>query len=326
MDSLMVDHDLAVRLGNFDAAASAVGASADLVDGWAQISATMAWANPYLYWRSFGNALVVTKSRAGFDEQSIRSVDNLLLAIANGEVVGLRYLVFDFAHLGMEGGKERGEGFDRLIAANADLILEAPVIPIAWVRHNISEADLEFAISCSAIIGVRGAHFCFDSDALLSFQFYSALARRIGFVKAERLLENQETLSADDLQALYLVREVVEGDDGLSGIERCLRRFDRRYNAFYGIFRARRICMGRGVAYSPPALTTPSSAPSRRQGQRRSDNAGLAFEELQHKFRQASAGLFVVKRLPKCSMKSIAHDFRARKRNSAPQRAYRRPG
>ena len=188
-------------------------------------------------------ALVVGKFCVGFDQSCVDSLTLLVKQIAEHGMPGLKYLVFDFAHLDKESAKERGEGFDELVSTNTELILKAPVISIGWARSNMSGADLEFALSCSMIIALRGAHFRFDGDTVVSLQLYNALAHRIGFAKTERLLENQEALSADDMQALFLVREVVEGDEDLSGIERYVRRIGRRYNASYGIFRAQRLSL-----------------------------------------------------------------------------------
>ena len=141
---------------------------------------------------------------------------------------------------------QRSEAFGKLITANAELILNAPVISIAWARSDLRGADLEFAMSCSTIVAQRGARFCFDEGSADSFELYNALAQKIGFAKAERLMENEEVLSAEEMEELFLVKQVVEYDDGRSGIERYVERLGRRYNASCGIFRAQRLSMRRG--------------------------------------------------------------------------------
>lgn len=60
-------------------------------------------------------------------------------------------------------------------------------------------------------------------------------------------MENEEVLSAEEMEELFLVKQVVEYDDGRSGIERYVERLGRRYNASCGIFRAQRLSMRRDL-------------------------------------------------------------------------------
>jgi enoyl-CoA hydratase/carnithine racemase len=230
-------------------------------DEWRHVNQSETGASSSLYCRRTGDTLVVSKSRAGFNEEAVRRLSGLLSAIASGEIAGLKYLVFDFRH-GIGGSaSERSEAFEKLIAANAELILSAPVISIAWARSDMRGADLEFALSCSMIVATRGVRFCFDGDSVESFGLYNALAQKMGFVKAERILENGEALSADDMHAHFLVKEVVERDDSPSGIERYVEHHARRYNASFGIFRAQRMSMGSWACRRPDtAIEMPRAA------------------------------------------------------------------
>lgn len=189
------------------------------------------------------SALVVSKLSAGFDRSCVDTLTLLLRRIAEGKLTGLKYLVFDFAHQAAEGAAEAAEGFEDLASANAQLILDAPVISIAWARSYMADSDLDFALSCSMMVAERGARFSFDADPAASIGVYGSLAQKIGFVKTERLMESGEVLTADDLRDLFLVKEVVENVDGMAGIERYVKQCGRRYNASYGIFRAQRITM-----------------------------------------------------------------------------------
>jgi hypothetical protein len=63
----------------------------------------------------------------------------------------------------------------------------------------------------------------------------------LGFVKAERLMDSNTALTAEDAHELLIARDVVEPQPGVAAIERYLARFGRRYNASHAIFRAQRM-------------------------------------------------------------------------------------
>ncbi|MBI1866751.1 MAG: enoyl-CoA hydratase [Methylocystis sp.] len=211
------------------------------------------------------DTLVVSKSCSGFDRSCVDELADLLRRIGRGEPIGeltgLKYLVFDFAHEGA-GAAEAADGFEELAATNAELILDAPVISIAWTRGFIIGADLDFALSCSMIVAERGARFSFETDPIASIGVYGSLAQKIGFVKAERLMENGEVVGADDMRNLLLVKQVADREAGLEGIERYIGQCGRRYNASYSLFRAQRIAMPpapRRSALAPAMERAPSS-------------------------------------------------------------------
>jgi enoyl-CoA hydratase/carnithine racemase len=197
-----------------------------------------------LNWQRLADTLIVSKRRPGFDRDAVRSLTALLEAITSGEVAGLKYLVFNFCHESGNGAVEQAAGFEALVAANAELILSAPVISIAWVPSDMRGADLEFAMSCSSIAALGDARFYFDESSTDSFGLYNALSRKIGFVKAERLFENERALNAREMDELLLAKHISDVDEGLSGIETYVGRLTRRYNASYGIFRAQRMSLG----------------------------------------------------------------------------------
>jgi enoyl-CoA hydratase/carnithine racemase len=193
------------------------------------------------YWLEPLDALVVTKSLPGFDKASVDTLAALVGAIARGDFAGLKYLVLDFAHRGGAGKTESAMGFEDLVAAHAELILDAPIITIAWARSFMIGADLDFALHCSVLAAQRGARFSFDGDPMALFGVYAALARKIGFVKTERLIENGEILEADDMRDLLVAKDVVEAEAGMAPIERYLRQSARRFNSSQAIFRAQRM-------------------------------------------------------------------------------------
>jgi enoyl-CoA hydratase/carnithine racemase len=108
-------------------------------------------------------------------------------------------------------------------------------------------ADLEFALRCSAMLADPAAQFSFDCDPERIGSLYGVLTRRLGLVRAERLLEAGETLDAPAMRELCLVKELVDTRDGLAAIETYLLCYARRYNGNLAILRAQRMAE-RGVA------------------------------------------------------------------------------
>lgn len=193
-------------------------------------------------WVEAIETLIVTKSSQGFDRDSVNDLTRLLAAISCGEISGLKYLVFDFAHP-REGSSAGSVGFEDLVVANSELILRAPVITVAWARSLLAGADFEFATHCSMLVAEKDALFSFDGEPASLFGLYSSLARKIGFVKTQRLIEEGVILGAQDMRNLFLAKEVVEPQNGLAAIRGFVRQCGRRYNATYSIFRAQRSVM-----------------------------------------------------------------------------------
>ena len=187
--------------------------------------------------------LVVSKLRSGFDRDCVDNLSLLLRKIASGELSKLKYVVFDFAHRG-DDQSHAADGFDDLVSATSELILSAPVITIAWARSFMSGADLDFALACSGMVAEREARFSFETDLASSIGLYSSLARKIGWVKTERLMDHGSVLDADEMMALLLTKKVADENTGMTGIEQYVSQCSRRYNASYSMaFRAQRITM-----------------------------------------------------------------------------------
>lgn len=191
-------------------------------------------------WLREGDTLVVSKGRAGFDRASVDVVVELLEKIESGAHPSLKFLVFDFVQGGADATRAP-DGFGDMVAANADLIVDTPVIALAWARSLVSGLDFDFALNCSALVAESGARFSFAGEPFDLFGLYAALGRRIGFVKAERLIDSERTLSSAEAKELMLVKDVVPPQAGFDGILAYLSNFDRRYNASHAIFRAQRL-------------------------------------------------------------------------------------
>ena len=183
-------------------------------------------------------ALVFTKQRSGFDPAAIAAAKEAV-DVADGPG-GLKFLVFDFNHVDAA-GDEPAPGAGELMADLSNLILRAPVVTVAAARGPMRGVDLELALSCNVMVGEEAATFSFDADPLLSVRTYALLAQKIGFVRAERLMENGDVLDAEAMRTLLLLKEKLAPPGGLEGLTGFLRRFTRRHNAAYGIYRAQRI-------------------------------------------------------------------------------------
>ena len=189
-----------------------------------------------------GDVLVVGKLHPGFDDECVDDLTRLLSAISAGRTARPKYLVFDFAH--RRGDEASGSaGFHDLVAANSELILEAPVITVAWVRSFMAGADFEFACHCAMLVAEKDALFSFDGDPNGLFGLYASLARKIGLVKTQGLMETGAVLGAEEMHNLMLAKDVVEPRRGLAAIGDYMRQCGRRHNAAYSIFRAQRSIM-----------------------------------------------------------------------------------
>jgi enoyl-CoA hydratase/carnithine racemase len=191
-------------------------------------------------WLRERGALIVSKSHAGFDAASVEAIIGLLREIEAGTHPSLKFLVFDFEQGGAVGTRAP-EGFADMVDANAELIVDTPVITIAWARSLMNGLDFDFAMNCSALVAETGARFSFAGEPFDLFGLYAALGRRIGFAKAERLVESERTLSAVEAKELMLVKDVVPAQPKFEGIAAYLMQFERRYNASHAIFRAQRM-------------------------------------------------------------------------------------
>jgi enoyl-CoA hydratase/carnithine racemase len=186
------------------------------------------------------DAIVVTKTLPGFDAGCTAAIREILLNARAGRLGRVKFLAFDFAHEGAASA-DVDEAVETMIVDVGNLILSVPIVTVACARGEMAGADLEFALACSMMIGQEGASFAFGADPIISINTYGLLAQKIGFVRAERLMEHGEVLGAAEMKDNYLVKDVfapVAAEDGLHAF---LRRTGRRYNSCCGIYRAQRI-------------------------------------------------------------------------------------
>lgn len=185
-------------------------------------------------------ALVVTKTVPGFTPAAVEACKALVEDAAAGRLGPMKFLVFDFAHPA-GGSAASDEAFAGLASDVANLVLRAPIVSVACARAYMSGADLELALGCSMVIAERGAKFDFDADPVASLGIYASLSRKIGFVRAERLMEEGRLLEADEMKDLLLIKDAADAGEGPRFLEAYLKRNVRRHNSCYSIYRAQRI-------------------------------------------------------------------------------------
>lgn len=183
--------------------------------------------------------LVVTKLAAGFDDDCVEALRRIVEDVAEGRRGHLKYLVLDFAHH-VERDSEGGADFNRLVNDVAALILGAPVVSVACARAHMAGADLELALACNLMIAETGRRFSFAADPALSLATYGFLSQKIGFVRAERLMERGESLNAEEMCDLLLAKALLGRGAGFAEVEQFLTRSLRRHNSAYAIYRAQR--------------------------------------------------------------------------------------
>jgi len=191
-------------------------------------------------WLKQHDALIISKSRAGFDPVTAAAAAAMLKSVARGERGDLKFLIFDFAH-GASPTPPAPESFAEIVAITAEMVVSTPVITLAWARSLMGGPDFDFAMHCSAIVAETGAKFSFEGDPFELFGLYAAIGRRIGFVKTERLIERDLVLGAEESRQLMIVKDVVASQPEFAAIDAYLRLFGRRYNASHAIFRAERM-------------------------------------------------------------------------------------
>jgi enoyl-CoA hydratase/carnithine racemase len=183
--------------------------------------------------------LVLSKSRRGFSRQELARFAETVDAAVDGQFPRARYLVLDFQTPAPDVGFVSPE-FNRLAANIENLVSRSPLIAAACVRGRIGGADLELALACNILVADTQAEFHFSADQA-SLGLYGSLATKLGYVYAERIMEQGATLTAEQMKDKLLVREVLELSEGLDPLWRFLDRTSRRHNASWAIFRAQRM-------------------------------------------------------------------------------------
>lgn len=182
-------------------------------------------------------ALVISKHFAGLSALWVEQAREVLKMAADGGFGEIKFLVFDLA-AEADANAPRAKDAELLLADIANLILRAPIVTVAHARHAIGGADLELALACSMLVCDENARFSFAADPVEAVATYALLAQKIGFVRAERLMEHEDVLSAGQMRDMLLLKGVTSG---AAGLEDFLLRAHRRHNSSAAMYRAQRI-------------------------------------------------------------------------------------
>ena len=179
--------------------------------------------------REEAEVLVLSKPRRGFSKSELARFAETVDAAIDGLFPKARYLVLDFHTAAPDGGFVSPE-FNRLAANVENLVSRSPLIAVACVRGRIGGSDLELALACNMLVADTAAEFHFAADQE-SLGLYGSLATKLGYVFAERIMEQGAVLTAEQMKEKLLVRDVLELSDGLEPLWRFLDRTSRRQNA-----------------------------------------------------------------------------------------------
>lgn len=182
-------------------------------------------------------AAVVRKLSPGYSAAWVEKARQAVKDAAEGRYGELKFLVFDLA-AEADTAQAPAEVARQLIVEIANLILRAPIVTVAYARGVIAGADLELALACSMLVSAPEARFSFAADPVVSVATYALLAQKIGFVRAERLMEREDILAPEQMRDLLLLKETAAGSEGLAEF---LLRTSRRHNSAVGIYRSQRI-------------------------------------------------------------------------------------
>jgi hypothetical protein len=183
--------------------------------------------------------LVLSKPHRGYPARELTRFAETLEAAVDGRFPKARYLVFDFHAAAPDLGCV-SPAFNRLAANIESLVSRSPLIAVACVRGRIGGGDLELALACNMLVADTAAEFHFGAEQG-SLGLYGSLATKLGYVYAERIMEQGVTLSAEQMKEKLLVRETLELSNGLEPLWRFLERTSRRHNSSWAIFRAQRM-------------------------------------------------------------------------------------
>lgn len=117
-----------------------------------------------------------------------------------------------------------------------------PLTTISLAQGDALGGGFEAALSCSVIIAERRARFGFPEVLFNLFPgmgAYSFLARRIGAVKAERIILSGSVFTAEEFHEMGIVDILVNDGGGEGAVHTYVEKHKRRPNAYESVYRAR---------------------------------------------------------------------------------------
>ena len=117
-----------------------------------------------------------------------------------------------------------------------------PLTTISLAQGDALGGGFEAALSCSVMIAERKARFGFPEVLFNLFPgmgAYSFLARRIGAVKAERIILSGSVFTAEEFHDMGIIDVLVDDGGGESAVQTYVEKHKRRPNAYESVYRAR---------------------------------------------------------------------------------------
>jgi DSF synthase len=117
-----------------------------------------------------------------------------------------------------------------------------PLTTISLAQGDALGGGFEAALSCSVIIAERKARFGFPEVLFNLFPgmgAYSFLARRVGPVKAERIILSGSVYTAEEFHELGIIDVLVDDGCGEGAVQTYVEKHNRRPIAFESVYRAR---------------------------------------------------------------------------------------
>jgi DSF synthase len=117
-----------------------------------------------------------------------------------------------------------------------------PLTTISLAQGDALGGGFEAALSCSVMIAERKARFGFPEVLFNLFPgmgAYSFLARRIGAVKAERIILSGSVFTAEEFHEMGIIDVLVDDGGGEGAVQTYVEKHKRRPNAYESVYRAR---------------------------------------------------------------------------------------
>lgn len=122
--------------------------------------------------------------------------------------------------------------------------LDLPVTTISLVQGEALGGGFEAAISSTVVIAERRSQMGLPEILFNLFPgmgAYNLLARRIGAVRAEKIILSGRIYSAEELYELGVVDVLAEDGEGIEAVHHYIRKQDRFNNGYQAVHRVRRV-------------------------------------------------------------------------------------
>jgi len=184
--------------------------------------------------------IVLSKFQPGFSPEQIADFRDTIEAALEGAFGQIRYLVLDLVGT-LPAQTVSDPAFLQLAGEIETLVRSSDMISVACVRGEVAGADLELALAANLLVADAEAKFSFEAEPTSALGLYGCLAKKLGFVQAERLMDQGQVLTTQQMSDLFLVKEALDLSKNLDPLWRFLERSGRRHNSAHSIYRAQSI-------------------------------------------------------------------------------------